>query len=420
MGFADFYFTKYALNQALISEKPANDLNMVITIPCFNEQHTIKALEGLYCCIPTLKSVEVIILINYPESQHTKFAQQHADIYTNINEWANDHNTLKLKFYPIIVPLSGKQAGVGFARKLAMDEALRRFNLLENPKGIIVGYDADCTCDTNYLFAIESFFVSKPKADGCSIFYEHPIAGNEYEPEIYNAIIQYELYLRYYIEGLRKAKYPFAYHTLGSSFAVTANAYALQGGMNRRKAGEDFYFLHKIIPLGNFFEINNTRVIPSPRTSDRVPFGTGAAVTKIIENNQNQYLTHNPAIFDILHDFFKIIPELYQKQITDSDDWFLKIHYTLKRFLIQNNFASILKEINANCSKVETFNKRVFVWFNGLMVLQYLNDAHTNDFLKIPIEEASIKILGLSNIPDSVHLLELFRIHQKKEHTITL
>ena len=69
MGFADFYFTKFASGQSLINEKPAPDLQMVITIPCFNEQNTIKALESLYCCLPTAKPVEVIILINYPENK---------------------------------------------------------------------------------------------------------------------------------------------------------------------------------------------------------------------------------------------------------------------------------------------------------------------------------------------------------------
>ena len=92
----------------------------------------------------------------------------------------------------------------------------------------------------------------------------------------------YELHLRYLNLFSRFTGFPYAYHTIGSCFGVRAETYASQGGMNKRKAGEDFYFLHKIIPLGEFREINNTCVIPSPRESDRVPFGTGAAIGKYL------------------------------------------------------------------------------------------------------------------------------------------
>ena len=282
------------------------------------------------------------------------------------------------------------------------------------PDGIIVGYDADCTCDTNYLSEIEAFFTKEPKAVGCSLFFEHPIEGNEFPPEVYKAIIQYELYLRYYIEGLRMAHFPYAYHTLGSSFAVRANAYALQGGMNKRKAGEDFYFLHKIIPLANYFEINSTKVIPSPRTSDRVPFGTGAAITKIIESNQSQYLTYNPDVFKELRIFFDSIPQLFRIDDLALDSWMHAIHPSLQRFLLQNNFKNILTEINVNCSKSEPFKKRFFVWFNGLLVLQYLNEAHVNDFDKIPVEQASQQLLNNCKAANAFHLLQMFREHQRK------
>ena len=37
--------------------------------------------------------------------------------------------------------------------------------------------------------------------------------------------------------------------------AVRADAYLRQGGMNRRKAGEDFYFLNKFMVLGGYGEM---------------------------------------------------------------------------------------------------------------------------------------------------------------------
>ena len=73
---------------------------------------------------------------------------------------------------------------------------------------------------------------------------------------------------------MKYSNLPYSFHTIGSAFALTASAYTRQGGMNRRKAGEDFYFINKLIKGEIFGEINDTKVIPSPRISDRVPFGT--------------------------------------------------------------------------------------------------------------------------------------------------
>ncbi|MEZ4848575.1 MAG: hypothetical protein R3B93_08135 [Bacteroidia bacterium] len=75
--------------------------------------------------------------------------------------------------------------------------------------------------------------------------------------------------------------YLHAFHCVGSSMAVRSIAYQKRGGMNRRKAGEDFYFLQKFIAEGTLAELSTTKVIPSPRASEKVPFGTGRAIKKL-------------------------------------------------------------------------------------------------------------------------------------------
>ena len=44
--------------------------------------------------------------------------------------------------------------GVGLARKTGMDEAVRRFNSINRPDGVILNIDADCTVDSNYFIEI--------------------------------------------------------------------------------------------------------------------------------------------------------------------------------------------------------------------------------------------------------------------------
>jgi hypothetical protein len=397
MGFADNYFNKYQSEERYILDEPSKNLGLIITIPCFNEEYTTKALESLYFCLPTRQDAEVIVLINYPENKEADFGIQHSHLYHSLKNWADSHANEHLKFHIHLKKLPAKTAGVGHARKIAMDEALGRFNLINKPNGIIASFDADCICETNYLQALENFFNNRRKPTGCSIYFEHPVSGNDYSQEVYNAIVQYELYLRFYIEALRLSNYPYAYHCIGSAFAVRADVYAQQGGMNKRKAGEEFYFLQKIIPLGNFHELNETKIIPSPRESDRVPFGTGKAIAKIIQANEEVYLTYNPVAFESLGNFFSDVVKCF-KQKTDKIKSIVDHQQpAIKEFLIKNLFLDKIEEINSNCTSLRTYKMRFFKWFNGLMVLQFLNESHNKYFSKISVTEAAAIILNSRN-----------------------
>lgn len=424
MGFADFYFQKFCQNERKIKEPVPANLSCIITIPCFKEKQILKALQSLYFCSPTLGNTEVIVILNYPQNRKDDFAEFHTQQFEAIKKWVQKHKKENLKFHIILEALPHKDAGVGLARKIAMDEAVRRFQDIENPNGVIVGFDADCTCSTNYLRSIEECF-SNPLVNACSINFEHPYEGIEHDPEIYQAIIYYELYLRYYVEALRYVKFPFAYHTLGSSFAVRAETYIRQGGMNKRKAGEDFYFLHKVIPQGGFAEINDCTVYPSPRTSDRVPFGTGAAVNKIVNHNDFDFLTFCPEAFYALKYFFEAVPLLYNSNQESLKQIVQQLHISIQSFLIKENFLENLLSINNRCNQKNTFEKAFYSWFNGLMVLQYLNFAHGHYFQKSPVSSVSLKILKEKyqidlDERDCKRILEIFRQIQKKDRISNL
>ena len=167
---------------------------------------------------------------------------------------------------------------------------------------MILCTDADTLFPKNYLSETLTYFQKNPKIQACSIHFEHPL-----DQENSKEIIEYELHLRYYVEALKYAKHPHAFHTIGSSMAVRSEAYQQQGGMNKRKAGEDFYFLHKLIPNGRFGDIVSTHTIPSPRLSDRVPFGTGKAMNDQI-NQKGELLSYHPQIFEDLKLFLTKVP----------------------------------------------------------------------------------------------------------------
>ena len=82
---------------------------------------------------------------------------------------------------------------------------------------------------------------------GVSIAYAHRLEEADMTVQAREAIMKYELYLRYYRLALEYTGHPHAYHCIGSAFAVRTLDYVAQGGMNKRQAGEDFYFLQKLI-----------------------------------------------------------------------------------------------------------------------------------------------------------------------------
>lgn len=421
MAFADKYLKKQRMFPEYITDPVSENLNLIITIPCFNEPDLNTSLQALWNCERPTCDVEVIVIVNSGELTSEEALQQNSKTIAEAKQWIEAHQDERLKFFIIHQDqLPKKFAGVGFARKIAMDEAVSRLNQIDRKNGIITGFDADSTCDSNYLVEIEKLFKKYPKANGANLFYEHPLEGDEFDQQIYDSIAQYELYLRYYMLAMRHAGHPHAYHTVGSSFAVTANAYIKQGGMNRRQAGEDFYFLQKIISLGKFYEITTTRVIPSPRVSDRVPFGTGKAISNFIEEGIVDYQTYNYSAFkelkiyfDKVDDFFGVDYETYLNELL------VELPGSVRSYLKEDHFFDALDKINQNCASLDSFRKKFFDAFNAFKVLKYLNNVHEQF-----VEEESIIVcskllmedLGVSTdgIYSAKELLELYRKYEKE------
>lgn len=363
------YLEKRALQTALLSNQPMENLGLVVTIPCRHEPNLLPTLQSIRACLLPNCATEVIILINDNPQDKDKIKQHNQETLIAASEFARLHNKERLRFYPLYYSaISRKKSGVGTARKIAMDEALRRFILVNNPHGIITGLDADTLVEVNYLQAIHQHFESNETCQAASIHYEHPTTGTSYPPENYQAIITYELHLRYYVHALRAAGLPTAFQTVGSAMAVQASAYAAQGGMPRRQAGEDFYFIHKFTGLGGFQEITRTTVIPSPRTSTRVPFGTGKAIGDILAGQP--FLTHAPASFYALEKFLSQVETLYRQDYSAIES---EMPECMRAFLETEKFEDKLQEIKGNTTSEATFRKRFFVWFDAFKAMKYVH-----------------------------------------------
>lgn len=386
----DLYFQRFGYFDRLIEAPPEPGLEMVVVIPCHDEPDLIACLDSLWTCRPPVAALEIIVVINSSETAPDDLRTRNQKSWSEATDWIHQHDDKQFRVHLLHIPdLPKKHAGVGLARKIGMDEAVRRLSATGHPEGILICLDADCTCDPDYLVAIEACFRDHPEAPGCSIYFEHPLEGL-FDPAIYTAVAPYELHLRYYVHGLRFARFPHAHHTVGSSMAVRANAYCRQGGMNRRKAGEDFYFLQKIIPLGAFRDITKTCVRPSPRPSHRVPFGTGKAVRDGIESG-----TCATYPFQAFVDLKQLFEQLPDPARLSAGAWFPEsLPEPMTQFLATAGFDAALREIQDNTTSAETFRKRFFNWFNGFLAMKFIHFARDQFYGPGAITDAPAELLN--------------------------
>jgi hypothetical protein len=324
--------------------------------------------------------VEIIFAVNsYAISSETVKTANRLSFQT-AEHFASVNNTPDFSLHSLLFEdLPGHQTGAGLPRKLGMDEAARKFREAGNPQGIIVSLDADTTVEKNYLLEIYRCF-KQYKLRSATIEFHHPVEHLDPEDEVRKATEVYEKYLRYYRSALEYTGYPYAYYTIGSAFAVTAETYRQAGGMGKQQAGEDFYFLQKVFPLGKTRFIDTTCVYPAARLSDRVPFGTGPALAKMIAEKRFVKYTYRREAFEELKRFFDCTPSFYQSSTEEIEVLIKEFPVHLSIFLRENNFLAKMEEINRHTASHENFRKRFFAYFTAFRILKYLNSVHPHPF----------------------------------------
>ena len=416
MGFASAWLEEWALFPEFIKEAPDEDTGIIVVIPAYNEPGITFLLNSLAACNAPDCKVEVIVVVNAPANASLDDILNNKECIRNIENWKKKHFDCFFRLYAFNAFKSSLAGwGVGLARKTGMDEALRRFNNIGKPGGVIVNLDADCTVAVNYFNSLANELLKRQDRSACSIYFEHPLQGND--ETNFNFITWYELHLRYFLQGIKYAGFPFPFHTVGSAFAVKALNYIKAGGMNRRQAGEDFYFIQKLLPAGGYFALNNTTVYPSPRVSLRVPFGTGATVSKLTEEKSEIYLTYNVQAFNELQLFFKSIDTYYTSKDEKSEYNYSCLPPGLRSFIDFRKWEENIQEIKRNTSGLQSFKKRFFGWFNMFKIVKYMNRVHPDTFEKVPVNESAsdlVKVLGLNFISkDPTELLKFYRSLEK-------
>lgn len=398
---SSFYKKRFAYNkEQLLKETLEDKCRVSIVIPAYREELE-ETLESLASCkLENPRAIELVIVLNHAVGEDEVVKAQHSHQYSSYHGKVLENG---LKVYAVkAFDLPNKTAGVGLARKVGMDEALFRF-ASNGYDGLIVCLDGDCTVSENYL--TELLRAESAGVSGLSIYYEHELgmtADKFEDPQgrQQGAIIDYEAYLRYYIRGLDFAGYPYAFHTIGSSMAVRASSYAKIGGMNTRKAGEDFYFLHKLFPHGNFYDLTDCTVFPSSRTSDRVPFGTGRAMLDIEGGFKDFSYSYAFQSFVELRSLFEQLEDIYRSEMGN-------LPVGIKQYLAQDSLALGLSEVVKRSRDLESFKSNFFYWFDGFKVLKYLHYAREHFYAEEKVSIACSKMLDIPNLKGADLLIRL-------------
>ncbi len=364
--------------------------DIVITIPTLADEEIFKALESLSKCrLPNSKRVLVIVLINESEKVDEKVRTKNREIFAKIKN-TNFEIETEVRY---IKGIPERLAGVGFARRTLMDEAICMFKKEYDEKfkvgkdivefmseKFIFSLDSDCTVSENYFSAIE--ILESKNADFGVLSFAHKFSE---EKEIKKAGILWEIFLRYWRDSLRVFSYKNAFYPIGSLFLFRATPYIVSMGMNVRQAGEDFYFLQKVISLARVVDIP-IYVFPKAEPSQRTPFGTGKEI--------HLYTSGKRERLEKVWNFksFEQIGEI----ITSTDDIFYgktKIE-TFKLFLDENQkYKDQLERIKIQSKTKEDFREKFERWFNPFKVFKFLRFTE-KIFPKSPIDQEVEKLIN--------------------------
>ncbi|MFK7871617.1 MAG: hypothetical protein AB8C84_00385 [Oligoflexales bacterium] len=281
--------------------------------------------------------------------------------------------------------------GVGLARKISCDFAL----LLPQFSCWIRTTDADAVLP-------EDYWIDPIEAEGAAAWrwpYEHIRTGRG---QCDKAIHLYELFLQIWEQGLSYAKSPYAWQAMGSCLGLSRKYYAMVRGYPLKQAGEDFYVLNKLQKVGNVVAISHVQPIQlESRISDRVPFGTGAAMQNLINTfeRQQKYQIYHPQTFYFLKILLECAENAIEKQSCDDWDSFFsddirEIHKIMK---IDQALLRAIKHHSKNR------NQHFHVWFDAFRTMKWMHSIRDKVLglidIDIYLEHGENEELRLKSLP---------------------
>ena len=387
------YFEQYAEAECHQLRSWADSLaencyQFAVCIPAYNE--STKFIDSLAAAALASKAKQLLILvINRPSSvTHCEKNQAMLQFYCGFAHQAISHQMQHVicnACLDVLLidcesenPLPPKN-GVGLARKIAADCAswLLENHIIAQP--YFFSSDADVCFPINYFSAATQTIAQQTQSAAWVLNFRHDQAGQV--PSIVSATQTYERSLHHYVDGLAWAKSHYAFHSIGSCLLIQQQAYVAVRGFPKRAAGEDFYLLNKLQKHGTVNTLADITLSIACRISDRVPFGTGPAVSKLL--NGEQAIFYHPECFHLLRQWLMLLNQLANSGL-DANDEFLEqqvadmlvdalqqplLQQLSKQLQLQARAVGFLRQFKQTQQRCKAFDD----WFDGFQTLKAIH-----------------------------------------------
>ncbi len=377
---------------ALDSFPASKTYNNCVVIPAYNEPEDF-LLRFIHSNLANNRAL-LILVINQPD------CEKESSLQINLEQqckkmgrplWQNDNVSL--------IAIDNKQTeillierfrdsntipaeqGVGLARKIGADIAtvLIDQGFIKSPW--ICSSDADAYLPDNYFSALTAIIDNT-----AAITYNFSHINNG--DVLSNATLRYEQALQYYVSGLKWAGSDYAFHTIGSTIAFRYDHYSSVRGFPKRAAGEDFYLLNKLAKLAPVRKLENATIQIESRLSDRVPFGTGPAVCKILQLPEiENYLYYHPQLFIELKNCLTAMKLLWRER-NAIEAWFSTLSVPAQAALQKLQIHKLTIHIQKQISDEQQCNRHIREWFDGFRTLKFIHYMQDANYPPIPLEQA--------------------------------
>ena len=338
-----------------------------IVIPVYNEINYIgNTLQSInHQNQDLLDKTLIILVINNSDTSAHEITTSNYNTHQKIKEKKYNFEYIILDYYSSENAISEKFCGVGLARKIGLDFAMHY--AYEN--SLLFCLDADTLISKNYLKIITQYYI-KNNFLVATINFQHQLSS---DPIINKGIQVYEEALKDISSKIRKCKSPYGYVSMGSAIVCNAVAYVAVGGMSKKKAAEDFYFLQSLAKYTKIHHIQEILVFPSSRNEERVHLGTGYRMNEYHLNNSFKNLFFTDESYNVIKKIICLFENNYN-QSYECINKELNKHFSNKvcNFIYEHNIENVWDKINSNAKTKDQFITFFHQWFDALKIMKLL------------------------------------------------
>lgn len=377
--------------------RPTRHNKYVLVIPAFDEEPSFVDRLSLHNDAIHLL---LVLIVNQPDNTPSNskniFLINH--LLTNAHEHKNHKHLHSLKYKDLDIILVDKtqaknqiprSKGVGLARKIGCDIASLLIFESSVICPLIYSSDADAHLPSNYFLNSAATCQNSDQLSGIVFNFEHINDGSKtaYATQLYERCI------KYYAQQVKNAGSKYGFCSLGSCLAIHFEKYCLVRGFPQKPAGEDFYLLNKLAKIGRIERMKDISVLIDSRVSERVPFGTGPAVLKMLSQLERQESPsyYNPKIFDDLRGWLALssqfIIDTPSAIINCKEKYYSYLEYHLlpkdqpiTKGLIDIGIYTFFKHAVKQCKTHNATQQHLDNWLDGFKTLKLIHWLEKNHY----------------------------------------